>query len=83
MRTSSSTTLLTLTVSSQESLFSLTQMVLMIPWGWAADYWGRKPILVSSLAGVAIATAIFGLCKTIWQMIVFRCFAGLFAGTIV
>jgi len=66
-----------------ESLFSLTQMVLMIPWGWAADYWGRKPILVSSLAGVAIATAIFGLSKTIWQMIVFRCFAGLFAGTIV
>ncbi|KAK5477745.1 hypothetical protein LTR55_008337 [Exophiala xenobiotica] len=66
-----------------ESLFSLTQMVLMIPWGWAADYWGRKPILVSSLAGVAVATAIFGLSKTIWQMIVFRCFAGLFAGTIV
>ncbi|KAI1613660.1 MFS transporter [Exophiala viscosa] len=66
-----------------ESLFSLTQMLLMIPWGRAADYWGRKPVLVSSLGGIAIATAIFGLSKTIWQMILFRCFAGIFGGTIV
>ncbi|EXJ96095.1 hypothetical protein A1O1_01221 [Capronia coronata CBS 617.96] len=66
-----------------ESLFSLTQMLLMIPWGRAADYWGRKPVLVFSLSGVAVATAVFGLSKTIWQMILFRCFAGTFAGTIV
>ncbi|KIX06981.1 uncharacterized protein Z518_04957 [Rhinocladiella mackenziei CBS 650.93] len=66
-----------------ESLFSLTQMLLMIPWGKAADHWGRKPVLVSSLAGVAVATAVFGLSKSIWQMILFRCFAGLFAGTVV
>ncbi|EXJ71115.1 uncharacterized protein A1O5_06108 [Cladophialophora psammophila CBS 110553] len=66
-----------------ESLFSLTQMLLMIPWGKAADHFGRKPVLVGSLGGVAVATAVFGLSKTIWQMIVFRCFAGLFAGTIV
>jgi MFS family permease len=58
-------------------------MLLMIPWGWAADYWGRKPVLVLSLGGVGIATAVFGLSKTIWQMIIFRCFAGVFAGTIV
>lgn len=67
----------------QESLFSLTQMSLMIPWGRAADYWGRKPVLVASLSGVAVATAVFGLSRTIWQMILLRCFAGIFAGTIV
>ncbi|EXJ79300.1 hypothetical protein A1O3_08802 [Capronia epimyces CBS 606.96] len=66
-----------------ESLFSLTQMLLMIPWGRAADYWGRKPVLVFSLGGVTVATAVFGLSKTIWQMILLRCFAGIFAGTIV
>ncbi|KIW26241.1 uncharacterized protein PV07_09354 [Cladophialophora immunda] len=66
-----------------ESLFSLTQMLLMIPWGKAADHFGRKPVLVSSLGGVAVATAIFGLSKSIWQMVLFRCFAGVFAGTIV
>jgi MFS family permease len=66
-----------------ESLFSLTQMLVMISWGRAADRFGRKPVLVSSLAGVAMATSIFGLSKAIWQMILFRCLAGVFAGTIV
>ncbi|KAK0733987.1 major facilitator superfamily domain-containing protein [Lasiosphaeria miniovina] len=66
-----------------ESLFSLTQMVVMIWWGKAADRFGRKPVLVSSLVGVTFATALFGLAKTIWQMILFRCLAGVFAGTIV
>ncbi|MCJ1407629.1 hypothetical protein MMC19_001700 [Ptychographa xylographoides] len=65
-----------------ESLFSLTQMLLMILWGHAADRLGRKPVLVFSLAGVSVATALFGLSKTIWQMILFRCLSGVFAGSI-
>ena len=68
---------------TQESLFSLTQMILMITWGRAADRFGRKPVLVLSLVGVAVATALFGLSRTVWQMIVLRCLAGVFAGTVV
>jgi MFS family permease len=64
-------------------MFSLTQMLLMISWGHAADHYGRKPVLVFSLAGVTAATTLFGFSKTIWQMILFRCIAGVFAGTIV
>jgi MFS family permease len=66
-----------------ESLFSLTQMVVMVGWGRAADRVGRKPVLVVSLLGVAISTALFGLAKSIWQMVLFRCMAGVFAGTVV
>jgi MFS family permease len=66
-----------------ESLFSLTQMFVMVLWGKAADRLGRKPVLVFSLVGVTFATAIFGMAKTIWQMILFRCIAGVFAGTII
>ncbi|KAI1103486.1 MFS general substrate transporter [Jackrogersella minutella] len=66
-----------------ESLFSLTQMLVMLLWGRAADRWGRKPVLVSSLIGVAFATSLFGLAREIWQMIVLRCLAGVFAGTVV
>ncbi|KAK5077067.1 hypothetical protein LTR64_005453 [Lithohypha guttulata] len=66
-----------------ESLFSLTQMAVMILWGRLADRFGRKPVLCISLFGVAFATALFGFAQTIWQMIVFRCLAGIFAGTIV
>lgn len=66
-----------------ESLFSLTQAVFMLFWGRASDRLGRKPILVFSLVGVTIATALFGFSKTIWEMILFRCAAGVFGGTIV
>ncbi|GAW19401.1 hypothetical protein ANO14919_088870 [Xylariales sp. No.14919] len=66
-----------------ESLFSLTQMCVMVFWGRAADRLGRKPVLVASLLGVAVATASFGFAKTIPQMILFRCLAGVFAGSIV
>ncbi|EME86364.1 uncharacterized protein MYCFIDRAFT_45398 [Pseudocercospora fijiensis CIRAD86] len=66
-----------------ESLFSLVQMVLMIFYGRLADRLGRKPILVWSLAGVSVTTALFGLSRTLWQMILLRCLAGTFAGSVV
>lgn len=66
-----------------ESLFSLTQAIVMIFWGRAADRVGRKPVLVFSLFGVTVATVLFGLAKSITQMVLFRCLAGVFAGTIV
>lgn len=55
----------------------------MISWGRASDRFGRKPVLIFSLFGVAIATSLFGLSKTVWQMILFRCLAGVFSGTVV
>ncbi|KAK1955969.1 major facilitator superfamily transporter [Colletotrichum sublineola] len=66
-----------------ESLFSLTQAIVMIFWGMLSDRVGRKPVLVFSLVGVTLATSIFGMAQTIWQMILFRCLAGVFGGTIV
>jgi MFS family permease len=38
---------------------------------------------VLSLIGVSVATTLFGMSQTLWQMIVARCFAGVFAGTVV
>ncbi|KAF9701353.1 hypothetical protein EKO04_000406 [Ascochyta lentis] len=66
-----------------ESLFSFTQMCVMIFWGRASDRYGRKPVLVLSLLGIAVATTLFGMGQSIAQMIAARCFAGLFAGTVV
>jgi MFS family permease len=66
-----------------ESLFSFTQMWVMIFWGKASDRYGRKPVLVFSLVGIAVATALFGMSQSIWQMVAARCFAGVFAGTVV
>jgi MFS family permease len=66
-----------------ESLFSLTQMMVMILWGKAADRVGRKPVLVVSLLGLALSNSVFGFAKTIWQMMLFRCLAGVFSGSVV
>lgn len=64
-----------------ESLFSLTQTAVLIFWGRLADRIGRKPVLVWSLAGMAIGPMLFGMSTTLWQMILFRCLAGVFSGS--
>ncbi|KAF2648278.1 MFS general substrate transporter [Lophiostoma macrostomum CBS 122681] len=66
-----------------ESLFSLVQMCLMIPWGRASDRFGRRPCLVVSLWGITVCAALFGMSTSIAQMVFFRCLAGSFAGTLV
>lgn len=40
-------------------------------------------MLVISLFGMTIATLLFGLSQSIWQLALFRCFSGVFAGTVV
>jgi MFS family permease len=55
----------------------------MIPWGRAADKFGRKPVLVISMAGLSTASALFGTSRSIWEMIMYRSIAGMFSGTIV
>ncbi|KAF4341010.1 tetracycline resistance protein (probable transport) [Fusarium beomiforme] len=64
-----------------ESLFSATQMIVLLSWSQLADRIGRKPVLLITLFGTAVGPVLFGMSKTIWQMILFRCIAGLFSGS--
>ncbi|KAF4439175.1 hypothetical protein F53441_12650 [Fusarium austroafricanum] len=64
-----------------ESLFSLTQMMVLISWSLLADRIGRKPVLIITLFGTAVGPVLFGMSKTIGQMILFRCIAGVFSGS--
>lgn len=64
-----------------ESLFSAVQMLVLIGWGRLADRIGRKPVLMTSLVGMTIAPVLFGLSRSIWEMILFRCLAGIFSGS--
>jgi hypothetical protein len=66
-----------------ESMFSVVQMCTLIFWGRLADRHGRKPVLVICSAGIAVFVALFGMSKTIWQMVLCRCLAGLFSGSVV
>ncbi|KAF5026688.1 hypothetical protein F66182_1237 [Fusarium sp. NRRL 66182] len=64
-----------------ESLFSATQMLVLLGWSRLADRIGRKPVLVVTLFGTAVGPVLFGMSQTIWQMILFRCLAGVFSGS--
>ncbi|KAM4057236.1 major facilitator superfamily protein [Hirsutella rhossiliensis] len=64
-----------------ESVFSLAQMCCLLFWGRLADRVGRKPVLVYSLVGMAAGPALFGMASSIWQMLLFRCLAGVFSGS--
>ncbi|KAK7424188.1 hypothetical protein QQZ08_008676 [Neonectria magnoliae] len=64
-----------------ESLFSIVEMAVLPIWCSLADRMGRKPALVLSLIGMAAGPVFFGLSRSIFQMILFRCLAGLVSGS--
>lgn len=66
-----------------ERFLVLTTYYLVIPWGWAADRYGRKPVLLVSLVGAVVSTVLFGFSTKIWQMVAARCISGVFGGSAV
>lgn len=55
----------------------------MIPWGLAADRYGRRPVLLISLFGLSVSSILFGLSTSVVEMIVLRSLAGMFGGSLV
>lgn len=67
-----------------ESVFSVTQVIFMqLVWRKAADNYGRKPVLVFTLAGLSVSAFTFGFSKTVWQMVASRAIGGCFSGYLV
>lgn len=64
------------------SVYSLMQFLFAPVWGQLSDKYGRRPIILLSLLGSAIAHAGFGLAPTVMWLMVARGFAGLFGGNI-
>ena len=52
-----------------------------MPWTFASDRFGRKPIVLYGRVGMAVSMAFFGMSRNYWMMIVTRCICGLFGGT--
>ena len=48
-------------------------------WGWMADRFGRKLMLVRASLGMAIAMSLMGMAHNVWELVGLRLFAG-FAG---
>lgn len=62
--------------------YSLCQLVAAPFWGRLSDRYGRRPILMSSLAGACVSYAILGLADNLWWLLVSRVLAGFMAGNL-
>ncbi|KAJ1308445.1 hypothetical protein OPQ81_004149 [Rhizoctonia solani] len=56
-----------------ETIASCCSFATIMPGSFAADRWGRKIVLCSTLIGTSIGLAFFGVSKTLSSLIFFRC----------
>lgn len=69
------------------ALFSLMQFIFTPVWGSLSDVYGRKPILIMSLAGNVIsyflmALVFSGIVLSFWLLIISRALAGIFSANL-
>jgi len=62
--------------------YSLCQLIAAPWWGRLSDRYGRRPILMSSLAGACLSYVILGAARNLWWLLASRMLAGLMAGNI-
>src|SRR5512143_2050371 len=56
--------------------YGLTQAVLQIPFGWASDRWGRRPVIVAGLVVFALGSFVAAWAPTIYWVIAGRTIQG-------
>jgi predicted MFS family arabinose efflux permease len=56
--------------------YGLTQAILQVPFGWASDRIGRKPVMVGGLAVFALGSFICALAEAPWAVILGRTVQG-------
>lgn len=64
------------------SAFALAEASTAMLWGTISDKYGRKPIVLSGLAGVALSSLIFGVAPSYWVALVARVIGGLLNGNV-
>ncbi|KAJ7352311.1 major facilitator superfamily domain-containing protein [Mycena albidolilacea] len=65
-----------------ESVFFLAECLTVVWFGRASDRYGRVPVLLFGPLGLAMSMLGFGLSKSFWSLVVFRCMQGAFNGNI-
>jgi multidrug resistance protein len=65
------------TATALVAAFSAAQLVFSPVWGRVSDRIGRKPVLILSLAGTAVASLITGLAGSIWVLFLGRLVDGM------
>jgi MFS transporter, DHA1 family, tetracycline resistance protein len=64
------------------SIYSVAQLIFSPIWGGLSDRIGRRPIMLLSTFGAALAYVIFGLAETFAMLFIARLLAGIMGGNI-
>ncbi len=64
------------------SVYSAMQFLVSPIWGGLSDRFGRRPIILMSLFGAALAHTAFAFAPHFWALVVARTFAGIFGANI-
>jgi MFS transporter, DHA1 family, tetracycline resistance protein len=62
--------------------YSLCQFIAAPLWGRLSDRYGRRPILMSSLAGACLSYGLLALAHGLWMLLASRMLAGFMAGNL-
>lgn len=62
------------------SAFTFAEFSTGLLWGRLSDRIGRKPVLLTGLAGTALSVVIFGFARNIWVALAARAVGGLLNG---
>jgi DHA1 family tetracycline resistance protein-like MFS transporter len=62
--------------------YSLCQLLAAPWWGRLSDRYGRRPVLMMSLAGACVSYVLLGGARNIWWLLASRMLAGFMAGNI-
>ncbi|KAF1996427.1 MFS general substrate transporter [Amniculicola lignicola CBS 123094] len=64
------------------SAYALAEACTALGWGAVSDVYGRKPVALIGLVGVAISSLIFGMAKTYWVALLARLIGGALNGNV-
>jgi DHA1 family tetracycline resistance protein-like MFS transporter len=63
-------------------VYSLCQLIATPIWGRLSDRFGRRPILISSMAGACVSYLVMGFAQNIWWLLAARVLGGFMAGNL-
>jgi MFS family permease len=64
-----------------ESIFACMSFIAIMPSTHFSDRYGRKPVILVGILGLALSTALFGVSHSFPLMVVSRCLGGMLGGT--